>query len=563
MATTTLTPPKTISYSARATQYAKDVVAGTILASKWVRLACQRHLDDLANDSRWQYNERKAHIVCAFAETCCHEKGHLQGQPIKLEPWQCFIFCSIFGWVDDDNIRKYREAFILCPRGQGKSPIAAIIALWMTFFDGEKGAETYTGATTLEQASHVFKPARAYVEQNPALQALGIETAAKSIFCLRTRSRFAPVIGKAKYGASVYLGILDEAHQLADAQLYDAFKTGTNKRRNSLLLTISTAGVESRENPCYQLQREVEKSLDGSGIQNDRLFGLIFCADEEIDWASRDAVRMANPNLGISNDAEALFLDHDEAIRNPAKQNIFRCMHLNQWMGAASAWMNMSKWSACHDPAMTDETVKNLPCWIGTDLASKIDLSAMVRIHREDVDGKPHYYAFCRAYLPEERVNAPENQHYQKWAKQGYLTATEDSSIDYKVLKADALADIARFQVRELPYDARYADQWSQEVAELSDIPRVVVAPSPAELSPAMKELESAIYDGRFHHDGNPILTWCMGNLLTRETALGNYLMPSKEKPENKIDCTIALLIAMCRARLAVIETAQPSIDLW
>jgi len=208
----------------------------------------------------------------------------------------------------------------------------------------------------------------------------------------------------------------------------------------------------------------------------------------------------------------------------------------------------MAEWQKCYDPELTEETVKDLPCWIGSDLASKLDLSSTVKLFRRDTDDKPHYYALCRAYLPEAKVNAPENQHYQKWVAQGFLSATSGSSIDYALLEADALEDIGKYQVQELPYDARYADQWSQRVSEISGTTRVEAPPSPAVLSPAMKELEAAIYDGRFHHDGHPVLKWCMSNVLTRETPSGNYTMPDKPKPESKIDCAVALFIAMTRA---------------
>jgi phage terminase large subunit-like protein len=343
---------------------------------------------------------------------------------------------------------------------------------------------------------------------------------------------------------------MDEAHQLLDGQQYDNFRTGLSKRKNSLLLTISTAGVSSTENPCYQLQQDAQRVLEGV-IENDRLFAAIYCADPDVDWASLEAARMASPNLGVSIDEEQILLDQREAVRNPARQNAFRAMVLNQWMTASSAWMNMSAWQKCYDPSLTEDSVKGLPCWIGSDLASKLDLSSTVRVFRRDLDGRPHYYALCRAYLPAERVNAPENQHYQKWAKQGFLTATPGSSIDYSMIEADTVADIGKLQVRELPFDARYADQWSQRVSELSGAIRIETPPNPGVLSPAMKELEAAVYDGRFHHDGNPLLTWCISNVLTRETPAGNFTMPDKERPENKIDAAMALFLAMSRAMLA------------
>jgi phage terminase large subunit-like protein len=539
-----------ISYARRATRYATDVVSGKIIASKWIKLAAKRHLDDQARPNyRWRFDEHKANQICSFAEQMRHEKGVLQGQPFRLEPWQIFILASIFGWIDASGIRKYREAFILVPRGNGKSPLAAIIALWMAFFEGEPGAEVYCVATTLVQALEVFRPAKAMVEQvDAAFKRMGITAAAKSIFQTATRSRFQPVVGKPGDGASIFCAIMDELHEATDPDQYDVFKTGANKRKNSLILIISTAG-STTEGPCRAKQRDVEQVLEGV-IENERLFGVIYMADPEVDWTSREALLMANPNLGVSNDEEALLLDQAEAVRNPAKQNIFRCKHLNQWMTAASAWMNMQAWSKCADLILTADSLKDLLCWLGSDLASKLDLSATVKLFRKDIDGRPHYYAFTRSYLPEERVNAPENQHYQRWSKQGHLTATPGSSIDYSAIEADSLSDISTYKVQELAYDARYADQYSQRVSEQSGITRVETPPSPAILSPAMKELEAAVYDGRFHHDGDPVLTWCMSNVLTRETSVGNYTMPEKERPENKIDAAVALFIAMSRARL-------------
>ena len=542
---TTTQPTK--RYPKIATKYARDVVSGRVLACKWVKLACQRHIDDLAkSDSRWMYDEKQANAICAFASRMRHEKGALQGQPFRLEDWQVFILCSIFGWVDSEGIRKYREAFILVPRGNGKSPLAAIIGLWMAFFDGEKGAEVYCGANSEKQAWEVFRPAKAMVEQEPALARTGITAAARSIYHERNRSRFQPVIGKPGDGASVYCGILDEWHEADTPDLYDCFRTGANKRRNSLLLIITTAG-STTAGPCHNRQQDVQQILDGV-IDNERVFGIIYSIDDGTDWTSLDAVKMANPNFGISNDAESLLLDHAEAIRNPAKQNTFKTKHLDIWCTAATAWMNMVEWHKCHDLKLSEAGVRDLEGVIGSDLASKLDLSAAVRVHRKDVDGKPHYYAFTRCYLPEARVNLPENQHYRKWVADGHLTATTGSSIDYSVIESDALADIKQWRIRELPYDARYADQWAQRVSELSGIPRVEVPPNPANLSPALKELEAAVYDGRFHFDGNPVLTWCVSNLLSKETSAGNYTMPAKARDDQKIDAAIALVLAISRA---------------
>lgn len=555
-----MTNGQSSQYAERANSYAERVCSGEIVACKWIKRACHRHLNDLKSVGpgyRWTFDPDQVHKVCHFAELMRHEKGAKQGERFILEDFQVWLLSQIFGWVDaDTGIRKHREAFLLLPRGNGKSPLAAIIGLYMAFFDGEKGAEVYCGATSEDQAHEVFRPAKAMVEQDETLQnRFGIAPAAKSIYQAMTRSRFRPVIRKPKDGASVYCAILDELHQALNAEQYDTFRTGANKRPNSLILIISTAGVTTN-GPCHEKQKEVEKVLEGT-IENERLFGAIYTIDPEVGWTSRDALVMANPNLGVSNDEESLLLDQAEAVRNPAKQNIFRCKHLNQWMSATSSWMNMEFWAKCYDPELTDEKVKKFPAWLGCDLASKLDLSAVVRVHRQDINGKPHYYCRTRTYLPEARVKLPENQHYQAWSKRGFLTATNGASIDYSVIEADAIADCQTYQVQQFAYDQRYADQTSQRISEATGIPRVEVTPSSAALSPAMKELEAAIYDGRFHHDNDPVLKWCLSNVTTYETSAGNYAMPDKQRPDNKIDVAISLFIAMSRCMLGPPE--QPS----
>lgn len=536
------------TYAQRANDYCQRVVSGEQIASKWIKLACQRHLDDLAKtDSRWHFDATIANSVCAFIES--HNLP--SGTRFILQDFQVWLVASLIAWIDEAGTRKHIEALIMMAKGNGKSPLIGCLALWFAFFDGVRNAEVYCGATSLNQAMEVFTPALSFIESRAAAYAkLGVIAQKKSIYS-RFGARFQPVIGRGKHGPKPRLAILDELHQAITSDLYGTFKTGCNKTPNSLLLTISTAGVSSLESTCYQLQLRAQKALDGS-LPDERIFAAIYAADESVDWTSEEALQMANPNLGISNDAEKIRLAIEQAVRSPAEANNVKAMHLGIWSSASAAWMNMQAWAKCYDPDLNDGLVRELPAWLGSDLASKLDLSSTVALFRRDTDDKPHYYAFCRAYLPEARVNAPENGHYQKWVKQGYLSATSGSSIDYALLEADTLEDIDKYQVQNVPYDARYADQWSQRVSEISGITRVETPPSPAVLSPAMKELEAAIYDGRFHHDGHPVLTWCMSNVLARETPAGNYTMPDKPKPESKIDCAVALFIAMTRAMVHV-----------
>ncbi|MDP9039824.1 MAG: terminase large subunit [Acidobacteriota bacterium] len=579
--TTTLSPPSDrcsaqelpanpfSSYSARAHKYAGDVLTGKVLAGRKVRLAAHRFLNDLERASgpwKYIYDAPKADATCALFELFVHEKGELMGHPVRLGDWQCFIFCNIFGWLNrETGYRRFRESFILVPRGNGKSPMAAWVTLKMAFFDGEGGAEVYNAATTEYQAFEVFRPAKGIVDLHPTLaQRIGVMSAVKSLYQPGSRSRVQPVIGKPKDGKAPHCVTNDEYHEQPDDLLYDSFKRGMNKRRQSLMFNISTAG-DTVEGPCHRMQEDVQNILEGL-YENDRMFGLIYDLDEGVDWTTREACVMTNPNFGVSIDEESMLADLAEAVRNPAKQNGFRCKNQNFWAQQASSWMNMKSWDDCRRDDLDENDFAEHACYLGSDLASALDLSATVKVFvREREDGKPIYTCFSRAYLPERRALDPKRQHLQAWVHAKRLIATKGSSIDYAQIENDTVEDIERFQVRELAYDRRYADQWSQQVTNRTGVIRTEIAPSQELLSPAMKELEGAVEDGRFEHDGHPVLKWCVANLKVRHNqATGNYYIPPKDEPEKKIDAAIALIIAMARARFCISSSGfiDPEIEL-
>jgi phage terminase large subunit-like protein len=379
-------------YAQRAHDYCRRVVSGEQIASKWVKLACERHRDDLKRTySRWHFDTDIANRVCAFIES-----HNLQsGDPFVLQDFQVWLVTSLTAWIDEVGTRKYIEALIVIAKGNGKSPLFGCLALWFAFFSGVRNAEVYCGATSLNQALEVFTPALSFVESRAAAYAkLGVTAQKKSIFS-RSGARFQPVIGRGKHGPKPLLAILDELHQAVTSDLYGTLKTGCNKTPNSLLLTISTAGVSSTESTCYQLQLRAQKALDGS-LPDERLFAAIYAADETVEWTSEEALLMANPNLGISNDAEKIRLAIQQAMRSPAEANNVKAMHLNIWSTAASTWVNLPALKACVDTSLTLDQFNEDPCWLALDTASHIDLASMVLLFQRIIDGEKHYYAFSK-----------------------------------------------------------------------------------------------------------------------------------------------------------------------
>lgn len=524
-----------------------------------MKFACRRHLNDLVSAKQaaypYRFDESKANRVCEFIEGLPHTKGHwaAEREDIRLEPWQCFIVCCLFGWVRrSDGFRRFRIAYIAVSRKNGKSIIAGGIGDYMFSADGEFGAEVYSGATTEKQAWEVFLPAKQMVERTPDLkEAFGIHVGAKSMAIPSNGSRFEPVIGKPGDGASPHCAIVDEYHEHDSDVLLDTMRTGMGARKQPLLLVITTAG-DNLAGPCKAMQEDVEKVLAGSLVR-DELFGIVYTVDAGDDWTSEEALRKANPNFDVSVFGDFLRTEQRNAITDARKQGIFKTKHLNIWVGSNSAWINIQRWNELADGSLNPDEFRGLPCVAASDLSSKKDITARIIVFRKAADdgkGKDHFYVFGRFYLPEERARQAEFQHYQAWVARGNLIATPGFTIDLEQFTDDTIADVQRFRIRELCFDPWNAEQYAQRVAKYTPATAVEIPQQVRYLSDPMKQLDALVADGRIHHDGNPVLTWMVGNLTAHEDAKGN-VYPRKEREESKIDGAVALIMALSRATVA------------
>lgn len=561
----------------KAIRYAKDVVAGKILACRYVKLACKRFLDDLerAKSKAYPYtlDKAKAEKSCLFAELLPHVKGQwaARGEKIMLQPFQCFRRVNMAGWVrKSDGRRRFQVVYEERPRKNAKSTDAAIDGLEGFAADGEFGAEVYSGATTEKQAWEVFRPAHQMASRTPEFrEAYGVQVNAKSLTILANGSRFEPVIGKPGDGASPSRAIVDEYHEHLDSTLYDTMETGMGARTEPMLIVITTAG-DDIAGPCYQLRDRVVKMLEGA--EDERLFGMIYTIDEDVDWTSEEALRMANPNYDVSVDAEWLKEQQRAAINDAGKQNTFKTKHLNVWCSARSPWMNMEWWSRCADAPDEAEFAGDSVA-LGSDLASRLDLASVARVYRRDIEtdkvddeGNPvidqHFYVYGRHYCPEAAVQDPRNKHFQKWEHNGHLTATDGNDIDLKRIGDDMLADAGRATLGSAMFDP-----WNCRAVidrlrdEGIDPERVVEVPQQTmQLSPAMKDLEAAVASGRFHHTGDPVLTWAVSNVTVKPDAKDN-IFPRKDRPENKIDPATALILAFKGAQAMQIGAASAGVS--
>lgn len=548
-----------------ALEYAQAVVKGKIIACKWVKLACKRHLDDLKASKRktfpYYFDEAAASKVCTFLSLMPHTKGQWarKRETITLEPWQCFAFCALFGWkIKKNDRRRYRRAYFAVPRKNGKSIIGSGLGLYMFSVDGEFGAEVYSGATTEAQAWEVFRPAKQMLERTHELrEALGAEVWAKALLVPADGSRFEPVIGKPGDGASPSCAIVDEYHEHDTSELVDTMETGMGAREQPLLLMITTAGFNIA-GPCYDQEVDAKKVLEGV-LDDPELFALIYTIDEGDDWTKPAALRKANPNFGISVDEDFLLSQQRQAMQSASKQTRFKTKHLNIWCSAKSAWLNMLEWAKCADLTLRREQFKGERCYLTLDLASRSDICVLMLVFVRVIDGKQHFYLFGDYYLPEAAIeNAEKNANaYRKWVIEGFLQQHDGAEIDFDLIEEDMLALVAEYGPDEVIFDPYRAAQLEQRLTKNGKT-AVEYRQTVPNMSLPMKELESAIKAGRVHHDGNPLLTWMMSNVVAKLDAKDN-IYPRKEKPEQKIDGPVAAIMGVGRA----ISGAEVTTSFW
>lgn len=540
-------------YVAIAGMYGERVERGEIPACEWVRKAVKRQIEDQkrfsGKSSRFYFDPDEAAKVCKFIELLPHTKGQLAGQKIRLEPWQIWILTTVFGWRRTaDGGRRFRRVYIEVPRGNAKSTLSSGVALYCLLADGEPGAEVYSFATTRDQAGIVFGDAKRMVQQTASLRShFGVEVLSHALYVPKTNSTFQAksADGSTLDGLNTHLAVVDELHAHRTRAVYDVVETSLGKRVNSLMWVITTAGFDT-SGICYEVRTMVRNVLNRSVVDESQ-FGIIYGLDEGDDWKSLAALEKANPNWGVSVMPEVVTSLQKKAIAIPSAAGNFMTKHLDVWCSAASGWMNMPAWNKCAREELRREDFEGEPCYIGLDLGSKSDMTAKVLMFpREDRDGRTYFVTFADFYLPSRAIETSPNSQYRGWVEQGLIRVTEGAMTDFNVVEEDIREDLSRYSVQSIAYDPWQATQLISSLED-SGAPLVECRMTVQQISEPMKTLEALVLDGRIQHDGNPCLTWMMGNVVAKVDAKDN-IFPRKERYEQKIDGPVAMIIALSAA---------------
>lgn len=529
--------------------YATDVIGGRIVAGKLVRQACKRHLDDLQQQTErgldWK-PEQALRAINFFPEVLRLAEGEHAGQPFTLEPWQKFIVGSLFGWHGTDGFRRFRNAYVEIGKGNGKSPMAGGIGLYMLTADGEAGAECYAAATTREQAGILFKDAVKMVDQSPSLSARISQSGKSHVFNLAhlaSGSYFRPVSseGKGLDGKRVHYAALDEVHEHPNATVVDKMRAGTKGRRQALIFEITNSGF-NRQSVCWFHHEYSEKILEGS-VSDDAWFAYVCQLDEKDDWKDEKVWPKANPNLGVSIPLKYLREQVREAIGMPSKENIVKRLNFCMWTEQSERWMPMEIWLP-RAAEYTEEDLLKRDCFAGMDLASKVDIAAFVLVFPgEKMRILPYFF------IPEqnmERRAKRDRVDYKLWVQQGHMIATPGNVIDFDYIRdfINKLGD--KFAFKEIAYDPWNATQIATQL-QGDGFPMVEFRQGFRSMSEPTKEVMSLCLSEGIEHNNNPAMNWMMANVAAQQDPAGN-LKPDKEKSGQKIDGPVAMIMGLGRA---------------
>lgn len=548
-----------MDYVEKAERYIKKVITGKIDACLFVRQACTRQVNDLKKKKTkkfpYIFDRKKANRVCQFIENLSHVKGVKAGEPVHLEDWQCFILTTVFGWVKEDGARRFTQTYIEVPRGNGKSTLCSGIALYMECADGEQGAEVYSFATTREQAGIVFGDALAMARGNKDFKNyFGVTCLNHSVIVLGTNSKFMAKSSDAGTldGLNTHCGIIDELHAHKTRHVYDVVISSIGKRAQPLVFCITTAGFYLH-GICMERRKTTAKVLAGA-VSIDSLFGIIYTIDEDDDWKTEKAVIKANPNWGVSVNPDIMRGELANALVNTSAQKNYLTKHLDVWVNSDSAWLDMSKYNACIDTSFTPEDFAGKPCIYGVDLASKLDLSAVIKLFwkKNQDDGLIHYYVWADFFLPSDTVKNSGNTSYYGWVEDGHLRTTDGAITDIGQIEQFIIEDYKKFDTLSVAYDPMQATQMAQGLLQ-DGAPMVELYQNLKNLSEPMKTLQALMYSGRLHVLNNPVLHWNAANVVAHTDAKEN-IFPRKEKPEDKIDGIVALIMAFNQAIFLDVE---------
>ena len=494
------------------------------------------------------YDAEKADRAVRFIENLKHTKGRWAGKRFWLLPWQEQIIRDVFGIVDAHGNRQFRTAYVEIPKKNGKSELAAAVALYLLYADNEPSSEVYGAAADRQQASIVFDVARQMVDMTPALvKRSKIMAAGKRIVNYSNGGYYQVLSAEVgtKHGLNVSGLVFDELHSQPNRQLYDVLTKGSgDAREQPLYFLITTAGTD-RESICYEVHMKALDLLKGTKI-DPSFYPVVYGLADDQDWNDEANWYQANPSLGYTIKIDRVRDAYKDALENPAEENVFRQLRLDQWVGSSVAWIPEHVYDKGDIP-IDFEKLKGRDCYAGLDLSSTSDITAFVMVFPPEAEGE-NYIVLPHFWLPRETLKLRvrrDHVPYDLWEKQGLFHITEGNVVDYEFVRKTIGELAEQYHICEIGVDRWNATQLITELAG-DGFTMVPIGMGFKDMSPGMKELYKLLLEGKITHGGNPILRWMAGNVVAEIDAAEN-IKPSKKKATEKIDGIVALIMGLDR----------------
>lgn len=495
------------------------------------------------------YDRNAADYAVMFIESLCHTKGTWAGKKFELIDWQERIIRDVFGTLKENGYRQFNTAYIEIPKKMGKSELAAAVALLLCCGDGEERAEVYGCAADRQQAAIVFDVAADMVRMCPALnKRIKILASQKRIIYMPTNSFYQVLSAEAysKHGFNIHGVVFDELHTQPNRKLFDVMTKGSgDARMQPLYFLITTAGTDTHS-ICFETHQKAKDILEGRKVDS-TFYPVIYGADESDDWTDPNVWKKANPSLGITVDIDKVRAACESAKQNPAEENSFRQLRLNQWVKQAVRWMPMDKWDRCAF-SVDEKSLQGHVCYGGLDLSSTTDMTSFVLVF-PPTDDEDKYVILPYFWIPEETLGLRvrrDHVPYDVWERQGYLKTTEGNVVHYSFIEHFIESLGEKYNIREIAFDRWGAVQMVQNLENMG-FTVVPFGQGFKDMSPPTKELMKLTLEERIAHGGHPVLRWNMDNIFIRTDPAGN-IKADKEKSTEKIDGAIATIMGLDRA---------------
>ena len=510
-----------------------------------------------------------SHAVAWIERNCRHCKGALSGEQFLLLPWETAIVANLFGWVSRETGRlRHKTVLIYVAKKNGKSAFAAALLLYVLcgWPRREEGAELYTAASAIKQAGHVYNHVVGMIRKNEelceALHVLGGVggNQVKSIYYDAEFSALNMIAadGNTADGASVSCSVVDELHRFHSPKHHEfvnVLELGTASRREPITIYTTTADTQ-RMSVC-NAQRDYALKVRDGVVVDPHFLPAVWEIEPDDDWRDENIWARANPSLGHTVEIEYLRAQFQRAEENNRNQAAFRRLHLNQKTKTETAWLDVQAWGS-FESKYTIEDVAELPCWIGVDLASTKDLTAIVAYFPGETAR-----CLCWTFAPRAMAEARSKEDsapYLAWHDDGLLELTTGDYTDYSVVEDKIRELYETLNVQEIAFDPYNAYQMMTRL-DGEGLPVWRFNQTFTNYTPAILHFERLYGRGEFRHDGNPILAWCASNACLDSTKDGEMHRLSKEHSSDKIDVMIALLMAVGRQIGAPAKKKEPLIQ--